>query len=266
MVRNLAFGIFALLMLVVGVMMINRTRLNPQAVVTIQYALPKIVISIILIALSYPIGAILVTTVWYVRGALINIVFTTGKATLEQQFASMASSYYSNNVTFNMGLLVVQILLSVLLVFGVGILGLILVLVLGLLIIVQWILCLVKMIIYYLKMLFEVVLAPVSFVYAAIPGNDDALMAWFKKMLAYSLSIFVLSALPILVIFIALSISLGLQGDTGISGQGLGAIFSLASSSVAVVAGAFITYVGFSMTLKLPAQIEETITGVKKKR
>ncbi len=271
MVRNLAFGVFALLMLVVGIMMINRTRLNPQAVVTIQYALPKIVISVILIALSYPIGAIMLTFVWYARSALFSVVYTTGKAALLAQFSSpdnalTLSKYFGTHVSFNMGLFVVQMLLSVILILGVGILAIVLVIILGLLIIVQWILCLVKMVIYYLKMLFEVVLAPVSFVYAAIPGNDDALIGWFKKMLAYTLSIFALSTLPILVLFIALSVSMGLEGDRAISGLGLGSFFTLASSTIAMVAGALITYVGFSMTLKLPAQIEEVLTGKKKGR
>jgi hypothetical protein len=77
-VRNLAFGVFALLMLVVGIMMINRTKLNPQAVVTIQYALPKIIISIILIAFSYPIGAMIVTLTFGVQRALTSIVFSQG--------------------------------------------------------------------------------------------------------------------------------------------------------------------------------------------
>ena len=66
-VRNLAFGVFAILMLIVGLMMINRTRLNPQSVVTIQYALPKIIIAIFLVAFSYPIGALIVST----RGAIM---------------------------------------------------------------------------------------------------------------------------------------------------------------------------------------------------
>jgi hypothetical protein len=269
-VRNLAFGVFALLMLIVGIMMINRTRLNAQAVVTIQYALPKIIISVILIAFSYPIGAIIVTTVWYVRFALFSIVFSQGAHAVMGALGSLLSSYFSpTTFSINVGLLVVQIMLSVFILVGGSVLALILVLVLALIVVIQLFLCVIKQAIYYVKMLFEVVLAPVSFVYAAIPGNDDALMAWFKKMLAYALCVFVLSVMPMLVIFIALTISIGISTPAieGLVGRAFaGGMLSSSMAMISVVAGALVTYVGLSMTLKLPAQIEEVITGVKKRK
>jgi hypothetical protein len=178
---------------------------------------------------------------------------------------------YFNPTTFsiNIGLLVVQIMLSIFLLVGGGIIAFILVLILALVIVVQLIICLVKSAIYYLKMLFEVVLAPVSFVYAAIPGNDDALMAWFKKMLAYALSFFVLTVMPLLVVFMALAVAMTMSGPSvgGLAGRFFSpGMFNISAEMIGIVAGALITYVGLSMTLKLPAQIEETITGVKKKR
>jgi hypothetical protein len=264
-IRNLAFGVFALLMLIVGVMMINRTRLNPQTVVTIQYALPKIIIAIILIAFSYPIGAMIVTIAWYIRGVLFSVVFSQGVKAVVAAFGDLAHQYFSADFSVNIGLLVAQILLSVFLILGVAPLALLIVLILCLIIVVQFILCVVKQGIYYVKMLMEVILSPVVFVYSAFPGNDDAVMGWFKKMLAYTLSIIVLSVMPVLVIFIALVIALGLEGPS-IQGYGLGLIFSNAAGMIGMVAGAMVTYVGLSMTLKLPAQIEETLTGKKKRK
>ncbi len=47
--RDLAYGIISVIMLVIGIMIITRKRISPQAVVTVQTALPRVIISILLI-------------------------------------------------------------------------------------------------------------------------------------------------------------------------------------------------------------------------
>jgi hypothetical protein len=259
-VRNLALGVFAILMLVVGAMMINRTRLSAQAVVTIQYSLPKIIIAIILIVFSYPIGALITTATYYLAQGLIQLVIAQGFDTFLQE---LGANYVSSAGQLNIGLIIGHLALSVLSVFSVGIFIYIVVFILSIIMLIQQIMIFVKAAITYVKMIMEIVLSPVSFVYSAIPGNDAVITGWFKKMLAYALSFCALSALPPLVIWIALSIMVNMAPTTA-----LGFVGSILTGGAAmgVLAGAVVSYVGFSMTLKLPAQIEETLTGKKKGR
>lgn len=59
-VRNLTYLIFIVIFLVVGFMIMFRQRLGPQAVVTIQTALPGLVVGLILVTFSYFIAALLI--------------------------------------------------------------------------------------------------------------------------------------------------------------------------------------------------------------
>lgn len=256
MVRNLCLGVLALLLLVVGIMMINRTVMPDRSIITIQYALPKIIISIILIAFSYPIGGVMATTFYNIRGALVGQVLQEGNK-------NILAMYKNENGNIRWGLIFVQILLSVFSVFGVGILGLIIVLIIGVLIIIQLILCLVRQAIYYIKILFEIILSPVSFVYSAIPGNDDKIMAWFKKIVAYGLSMCALGVLPFLVIYIAVSVAASFEPDTVLE-VGLATVLN-GVAILPFVLSIMIIYTGLSMTLKMPAQIEEVLIGKKKR-
>jgi len=264
LVRNLCFGVFALLMLVVGIMMINRTKLSTQSVVTIQYALPKIIIAIILITFSYPIAALMTTFFYHLGSVLSGAIFSFGWGDITQQIKDQ----YFSGTDFKFGAFVLQILLSVIVTLGVSMVAILLSLILIFLILIQMIMILVKFFVYYVKMILQIVLAPVSFVYYAIPGNDDAATGWFKKMLALGLSITVLRAVPTLVFFIATTVVISYP-ETSMGGNGWGITDMLTFNSPAVWMLALplmIVYMGLSMTLKLPAQIEEVLTGKKKGR
>lgn len=58
--RNLAFLLFIVIFIVVGFMIMLRRRLNPQTVVSIQSALPGLVIGIILVFFSYFVASLII--------------------------------------------------------------------------------------------------------------------------------------------------------------------------------------------------------------
>lgn len=53
--RNIAYALLAIIMMVVGFLVMFRKKIDPKTVVTVQNALPKIVVSLILITFSYAI-------------------------------------------------------------------------------------------------------------------------------------------------------------------------------------------------------------------
>ena len=59
--RNLSYFLFIIIFIVVGFMIMFRAQINPQTVVTVQAALPKIVVTLIMITFSYAIAVLLLT-------------------------------------------------------------------------------------------------------------------------------------------------------------------------------------------------------------
>lgn len=75
MSRNVAFGMFVLAAIVFAFMIMFRVKINPQTVISIQSAIPKLIISLILVTFSYAIAGFLVDLM-YVAYGLLSVVGT----------------------------------------------------------------------------------------------------------------------------------------------------------------------------------------------
>ncbi|GAB4219191.1 MAG: hypothetical protein Fur009_4100 [Candidatus Microgenomates bacterium] len=77
--RNLSFLIITLVLVTIGFMIMFRTKINPQTVISIENALPKIVIAMILITFSYPIVGLMIDLMYIslpiVAGLFKNILY-----------------------------------------------------------------------------------------------------------------------------------------------------------------------------------------------
>lgn len=70
--RNIAYILFIVVFLFIGLSIMFRLKISPQAAVTIQNALPKIVIALILVTFSYAIAGLMID--------LINVIIYLGIA------------------------------------------------------------------------------------------------------------------------------------------------------------------------------------------
>lgn len=73
--RNLSYLLFIIIFIIVGFMVMFRHRINPQTVVTIQLALPRLVIGLILTTFSYFIASLIVD-LSFVGTGLVALFFT----------------------------------------------------------------------------------------------------------------------------------------------------------------------------------------------
>jgi hypothetical protein len=64
--RNLAYIFFAIIFVVTGFAIMFRVKVNPQTVVTLQNALPKIIVSLILVTFSYAIAGFMIDLIYVV--------------------------------------------------------------------------------------------------------------------------------------------------------------------------------------------------------
>ncbi len=58
--RNIAYSLLIIVLLIIGLMIMFRSKIDPRTVISIQSALPRIIITLILITFSYPIAALMI--------------------------------------------------------------------------------------------------------------------------------------------------------------------------------------------------------------
>ena len=173
--RNIAYAMMSVIMLVIGILIITRKRINPQTVVTVQTAMPRVVISLLLITFSYPIGAIFASMVIPLSVIVMRLFF----GTILDTIGSLA----------DMNTLVMVMTLYITTFGGQGMIALLTGAMLGALTIIAMFVVLVKVILINLKILLAIILAPLQFAMSAIPGQEHMIQDWFKQMIARVLAI-----------------------------------------------------------------------------
>lgn len=78
--RNLVYLLLVVIFVIVGFMIMFRSKLNPQTVVNIQLALPRIVTALILVTFSYAISGFMVDLVFLFNKILVGIYLIPLKA------------------------------------------------------------------------------------------------------------------------------------------------------------------------------------------
>lgn len=73
--RNIAYTIIVIVMVVIGFMIIFRMKIDPKTVITIQMAIPKIIIALILVTFSYAIVGFLIDIMYLVIALVIDIFY-----------------------------------------------------------------------------------------------------------------------------------------------------------------------------------------------
>ncbi len=69
-VRDVSFGLFVVVSVVFAFMIMFRMKLNPQTVITVQSAIPKLIISLVLVTFSYAIAGLLIDLMYVVIGIM----------------------------------------------------------------------------------------------------------------------------------------------------------------------------------------------------
>lgn len=171
--RNFAYALMSVIMLVVGFLIITRRKINPQTVVTVQTALPKIVISLLLITFSYPLGALFASLLPILTGLAKSIIpqdvpYAPGDTRIFSAMHSVTDKVWNQDGNV-MGqiLVLIPVFLSVLIVLFI----------------------VFKALIINAKILMSVVFAPIQFALSTIPGQEKLLTNWFKSMFVYVVTI-----------------------------------------------------------------------------
>ncbi len=91
--RNIAYGLLAVAMIVVGFMVMFRRKIDPKTVMTVQNSLPRIVVTLLLITFSYAIVGFLIDLMYVFILMGIEILSKSG---MQGMNASILQAQYLN--------------------------------------------------------------------------------------------------------------------------------------------------------------------------
>lgn len=76
--RNVAYAMLAVILIVIGFMVMFRKKIDPKTVVTVQNAIPRVVVALLLVTFSYAIVGLMIDLMYFVivltAGLLTNVV------------------------------------------------------------------------------------------------------------------------------------------------------------------------------------------------
>lgn len=74
--RNVSYALIAIIFIIIGIMIMLRIKMSPQAIVTIQSSLPKVITTLILITFSYAIAGLVIDLMNLFLSLSVSLLFT----------------------------------------------------------------------------------------------------------------------------------------------------------------------------------------------
>ncbi len=73
--RNIIYALSAIVFIIVGIMIMLRVKISPQAVITIQSSIPNIITTLILVTFSYAIAGLIIDISYWLQALVISLIF-----------------------------------------------------------------------------------------------------------------------------------------------------------------------------------------------
>ncbi|MCX6793746.1 MAG: hypothetical protein NTY06_01440, partial [Candidatus Gottesmanbacteria bacterium] len=216
--RNIAYALLAVIMIVIGFMVMFRKKIDPKTVVTVQNALPKIVLALILVTFSYAIAAFFIDLMYLVMAVIINLLVGASSGKLG---ADTATKYLNGNIAtlfgglFGGGMKSIDDVMSLLFYsgditpyltwtlnfasFGMYALaqGALVAFIIAIVLIIGYIRIIFMLVSAYIQIIIAILVAPFQLMVEAFPGSNS-FSSWLKNLIA-NLSVFPVTAAMILV-------------------------------------------------------------------
>lgn len=223
--RNMAYLISILLLIATGFMVMFRTKINPQTVVSVQMILPKLAISLILITFSFAIVGLVLDFVYVSIVAIVGFLNLSGISTdLTGNISTLTTAgvtYFGDVFLWWYTLLAIVIILLMLFLqnFAVRLGGVVYIILTVLLAMVVWaVIAGIKIVVTlfqaYVNLLILVIIGPLQIMLDIIPGQKTGFVSWFKCVVGNA-SVFVITAI------MAIAARVIFNFTTGPTGTGL---------------------------------------------
>ncbi|MFA4827273.1 MAG: hypothetical protein WC596_03450 [Candidatus Shapirobacteria bacterium] len=230
--RNMVYLLSSLVFVIMGVMIILRVKISPQAVISVQNSIPKLITSLILVTFSYAIAGLIIDFAYLIQGIVLALIYSSQSKNLGDNllpsFLQIPSSFTEIS-DFNFGTLlflsIKNISLPILLLIGaviggglgallgsglpvigfgiglglgagIGAVAVALIMVIAILFfLVRFLFGLIKC---YVTIILKIVISPLEIGLGALPGSKVNFSSWLTDLVA-NISVF-----PISLIFLVL--------------------------------------------------------------
>ncbi|MFA7676311.1 MAG: hypothetical protein WCY28_02815 [Candidatus Shapirobacteria bacterium] len=81
--RNVVYAISSIVFIIIGVMIMLRVKISPQAVITVQNSIPKLITTLILVTFSYAIAGLIIDLSYWIQGMVLMIFFSAKGVALD---------------------------------------------------------------------------------------------------------------------------------------------------------------------------------------
>lgn len=199
--RNVAYALMAIVFSLVGLAIMFRLKINPQTVISIQSAIPRLVIVLILITFSYAIAGLVIDLMYVVIGLAdailktdkimadhLNIITFSGTFMKDGMTIAGKVSDILNPVMWGLGGLsegwvegIFRLISApVAIASGSMLLGLIL----SIMVLFSFVKVLIMLIKSYVGIIIKIVFAPLQILLGAFPGSNAGFGSWLRSLIA----------------------------------------------------------------------------------
>lgn len=197
--RNVAYLAFIIIFIVTGLAIMFRVKISPQAVLTIESALPKLIVALIAITFSYAIVGFLIDLIYILIGITIailesqNLLVPPGKAAsvfYNPGILTLLGEYFSSGKGFatmlgdSLGKAIYIPILSDIPVLGDKIEGGLITLVLVLALLFTCFKLFFSLLMCYIQIILGLITSPLVIMLSALPGKEGGAFGWLKDILA----------------------------------------------------------------------------------
>lgn len=274
--RNTVYTLISVVFIAMGLMIMLRIKISPQATVTIQNSIPKIITTLILVTFSYAICGLIIDLTYLVQALALSLItqtnssLFTGNIDLPHLIKGGWDSYWSlaiktmSNGNFSTTGWTISILAGIVgaiigafampivglgAILG-GILGLAILLIFAFIQLIKFLFGCAKA---YIILLLKIISAPLEIALGAFPNSKSGFGSWFIQTIAYA------SVFPICLIFLViLNVILNAVTFNQIWTPGI-----LQGNVISTYIGGIIGLAGLIILAKLPNLIPEAIFQLK---
>ena len=258
-IRNIAYGLFTIVMVSLGLGIIFQQQLPTRTVVTFTYALPKILFGLVLIRFSYPIVALFYDLGITFMSAVVARLFATNIFQVVQLAGENLASSFSGSLLAVLGYFLSALGVAIpdpfsaVLIAGIGLL--VFLVVVGFIV--------VKLASAAAWLFIYTIFSPLIFLFGTLPGQEGSITDFFKQISAKVLVFPAMLFMIALAGFVAVAGSQGAQG--AITSTLPGEYQDFALGRQAGIIAPLISITMLAATISIPGMIEKAFGLGRKK-
>lgn len=261
--RSIAYAAFVVVVAAISLMIILRKQIAPRVVVTVTHALPKILFSLILITLSFPIAALFIDlfVVW-LPAVIINKLAIPDIPNLGDLSTALTGAAGAGQEAFaiffgNFGRIMTLSIIQTVGTIGSALTSLFVVVLMAFASIFVLGFVFFQLVYRYARIMILTVLSPLILLLGALPGQEEATAGWLKDLAVNTLTFPAIMFVLILAVAVLVSgITRPLQALGGI--PTIGTAFFATGSTIVLP---FVSLIIFLLSFKIPGIIENAIKG-----